>query len=220
MNPTVPLPGLPVAHAVRNGAAILADHVALSHDERLLRRRRLVSQGGLAFLVDLPQTVTLQQGQALELADGRLIGVLAAPEALVQVQGDLPRLAWHIGNRHTPCQIGIGCLIVRAERVMEAMLRGLGATLTPLSAPFFPEGGAYGPAHGQGHGHGHQQGPGHQMGPGHQQGQGHQQGPGHQQGQGDQQGYANQQWPANQHANQHGHQHANQHGHQRGQGQS
>jgi len=147
---------LPLVHAIRLAPVddALADTIALTHDERLVRRRRLVGAGGLAVMVDLPRMTALAPGDALDLGDGRLVGIIAAPEALVEVRGDLPRLAWHIGNRHTPCQIGPDCLIVRAERVMEAMLRGLGASLTPLQAPFFPEGGAYGPAHGGAHQHG------------------------------------------------------------------
>lgn len=147
---------LPLVQAIRTGPSSgpFADTISLTHEERLVRRRRLVGAGGLAVLVDLPRMTALAPGDALDLGDGRLIGVLAAPEALVEVRGDLPRLAWHIGNRHAPCQIGPDCLIVRAERVMEAMLQGLGAELKPVLAPFFPEGGAYGPAHGGGHEHG------------------------------------------------------------------
>ena len=130
-------------------SAVPYDVVALTHDERVLRRRRLVTAHGEAFLVDLPRTVRLEQGDAFELADGRLVEVVAAEERLLEVRGaDLPRLAWHIGNRHAPCEIGVGALLVPADPVMRRMLEGLGAEVVEVSRPFDPEGGAY-----EGHGH-------------------------------------------------------------------
>lgn len=131
-----------------------ADRVMLDHEARLLRRRRLVAEGGLAFLVDLEAVTGLQGGDALVLADGRHVAVEAAAEPLLAVEGaDLARLAWHIGNRHAPCQIGPVRLLVRADPVMARMLAALGARVTPVMAPFQPEGGAYG--HGRTMGHDH-----------------------------------------------------------------
>jgi urease accessory protein len=86
---------------------------------------------------------------------GRLIEVAAADEALVEVRGDLARLAWHIGNRHTPCQIDADRLVIRQDHVLEAMLAGLGAALDRVTGPFLPEGGAYGLGRPMGHDHGH-----------------------------------------------------------------
>jgi urease accessory protein len=125
-----------------------ADRLVLTHEERLVRRRRLVTEGGLAFMVDFADLVALVPGELLILSDGRAVQVLAAAERLLRVTGDLPRLAWHIGNRHAPCQVTGDALIVRDEPTMARMLLGLGASVTPLIAPFSPEGGAYGHAHG------------------------------------------------------------------------
>ena len=153
---------LPKAHDVhRKGHwADAADSVTLAYDERILRRRRLVTAGGTAVLVDLPETTSLNHGDALELSDGRLVEVVAAAEPVLVVTGDLPRIAWHIGNRHTPCQIEDDRLVIRDDHVLKAMLVQLGGTVTHAMEPFTPEGGAYG--HGRtmghdhgGHGHGH-----------------------------------------------------------------
>lgn len=133
------------------------DEVLLDYEARFLRRKRLVCVSGAGFLVDLPETVSLDDGDAFRLADGRLVAVKAAPEPVLQVTGDLPRLAWHIGNRHTPCQIGADRLVIRADHVLEAMLRQLGAQVTAGQAPFTPEGGAYGHGRTMGHDHGHSQ---------------------------------------------------------------
>lgn len=131
-----------------------SDTVTLSYDDRFFRRRKLVSDAGKRFVLDMPQTVSLDAGDALELPDGTLVEVAAAPEALYAVTGDnLPRLAWHIGNRHTPCQIGEGRLLIQRDKVIGHMLEHLGATVTEVTEPFTPEGGAYG--HGRTHAHEH-----------------------------------------------------------------
>ena len=129
------------------------DHVVLDYDARLIRRKRLETAGGSSFMVDLPETVSLNEGDAFELIDGRIIEVRAAIEPVVIITGDLPRLAWHIGNRHTPCEVTKTHLVIRRDPVLENMLRGLGANLAMQIAPFRPEGGAYGFGRTFGHRH-------------------------------------------------------------------
>jgi urease accessory protein len=147
---------LPRAHGVQRGAANDADdYVSLDYEGRFLRRKRLESAAGRAFLVDLPEATSLDEGDRLELSDGGHIAVRAAPEALLQVTGPgLARLAWHIGNRHSPCRIEADRLLIREDHVLADMLVRLGATVVPLTAPFQPEGGAYGHGRTLGHAHG------------------------------------------------------------------
>ena len=132
-----------------------AARAVLSYDDRFLRRKRIDCEGGASVLVDLTETVSLEAGDALQTDDGRLIEIAAAEEPVVEVRGPmLARLAWHIGNRHTPCQVADDHLIIRRDHVLEAMLTQLDATLTPVLAPFRPEGGAYGHGRTLGHDHG------------------------------------------------------------------
>lgn len=147
------MPDLPLAQMVVHDHTAPADHVTLTFDDRFLRRKVLTSDGGMAFLVDLGQTTSVNGGDAFVLADGRRVGVKPAPEALLEVRGDMTRLAWHIGNRHTPCQIEPGRLLIQTNHVMADMLDKLGATVREVTEPFTPEGGAYG--HGRTHGHSH-----------------------------------------------------------------
>jgi len=130
-----------------------SDRLVLDYEGRFLRRKRLELASGVAVLIDLPETVSLAAGDALESDDGRMIEIAAAPEPLLKVTGDLTRLAWHIGNRHTPCQVAGDHLLIRADHVLADMLGHLGAGVEPVTAPFTPEGGAYG--HGRTHGHDH-----------------------------------------------------------------
>ena len=131
-----------------------ADTVTLDYEARFLRRKRLISDAGEPFLVELAETQSLSQGEGFRLDDGRIIAVIAAAEPLLAVRhGNLARIAWHVGNRHTPCQIADDHILIREDKVLQAMLEGLGASVTRASAPFKPEGGAYG--HGRTHGHEH-----------------------------------------------------------------
>ena len=139
-----------------------ADTVVLDFDDRHRRRMAMTGTRGLAFLLDLESAVALRGGDALVLEDGRLIEVVAAPEPLLEIKAADPqhliRLAWHLGNRHLPTQIMPKGLRIRRDHVIEAMVRGLGARVVEIEAPFDPEGGAYSggqehahEAHGQAH---------------------------------------------------------------------
>ncbi len=133
--------------------------VTLDHDGRWRRRAALATDDGLPFLLDLAEAAELPEGAALRLEDGRHVRVRAAPEPLAAVAAETPqtlaRLAWHLGNRHLPVVIEAGRLLIRRDHVIEAMLAGLGATVTPVTAPFTPEGGAYGRGRTHAHHHGH-----------------------------------------------------------------
>ena len=132
------------------------DTITLDEDRRHRRRLRLTSDGGIAFLLDLPHAVLLHHGAGLRLSDGRVIEVRAAPEPLLEVTGrdagHLVALAWQIGNRHLAADISAARIRIRRDPVIAAMLEGLGARVAEIEAPFRPEGGAYGGAH-QGHHH-------------------------------------------------------------------
>ena len=128
--------------------------VTLDYEERFLRRKRLVTDSGEPFLVELPETVSLTATDGFLLDDNRVVAIKAKPESLFKVKHtNLPRIAWHIGNRHTPCQVERDHLLIQEDHVMEDLLHLLGADIEKLQAPFIPEGGAYG--HGRTHNHAH-----------------------------------------------------------------
>jgi len=142
-----------IIHRKGQWSAAPKHKLLLDYEGRFLRRKTVSTEDGADILIDLAETVSLNHGDALELTFGDLVEVSAAPEPLLKVTGDLVRLAWHIGNRHTPCQIEADHLLIRADHVMADMLAKLGAEARPLIAPFTPEGGAYG--HGRTHSHAH-----------------------------------------------------------------
>jgi urease accessory protein len=139
-----------------------ADTVVLDFDDRHRRRMAMTGTRGLEFLLDLENAVALRGGDALVLEDGRLIEVVAAAEPLVEIRGADPlhlvRVAWHLGNRHLPTQIMPKGLRIRRDHVIEAMVKGLGARIIEIEAPFDPEGGAYASSHAhasEAHAHAH-----------------------------------------------------------------
>ncbi len=149
---TAPLQTARAYHGHAHGTP--ADHVALTYEDRFLRRKVLTLASGQQVLVDLPQTTSLDHGGVLIASDGSEILIQAAPEDLLEVTGEsLHRIAWHIGNRHTPCQIEADRLLIQVNHVMADMLAKIGATTRQVTEPFTPEGGAYG--HGRTHGHDH-----------------------------------------------------------------
>ena len=154
----MPITSLPISqkiHAAGTWSGAIAT-CALSYDSRFFRRKKLTVDSGWSFIADFEHTVSLNHGEALELNDGRLVEITAAPEDLLAVSGgDLPRLAWHIGNRHTPCQIEAERLLIQADPVIAHMLDHLGARTSPVTEPFTPEGGAYGHGRTHSHDHGH-----------------------------------------------------------------
>jgi urease accessory protein len=139
-----------------------ADTVVLDFDDRHRRRMAMTGTRGLEFLLDLENAVALRGGDALVLEDGRLIEVVAAAEPLIEIRGADPlhlvRIAWHLGNRHLPTQIMPKGLRIRRDHVIEAMVKGLGARIIEIEAPFDPEGGAYASSHAhapEAHAHAH-----------------------------------------------------------------
>ncbi|SMC53708.1 urease accessory protein [Fulvimarina manganoxydans] len=128
-----------------------ADTITLDEQARHRRRMAMVSDGGIAFLLDLAEAVLIRDGDAILLSDGRHVEVKARPESLLEVRGrnggHLVALAWQIGNRHLPAELHEDRIVIRKDRVIAEMLEGLGARLTVVEASFDPEGGAYGDRH-------------------------------------------------------------------------
>lgn len=148
----------------------VTDTVILDHQARHRRRIVMTGEKGTQFLLDLDKASVLDHGDALKLEDGRLVQVEAAPEKLIEVRTSSPlrllKAAWHLGNRHVPAEITEEAIYFAEDHVLLEMVRGLGASATPVVRPFRPEKGAYeaAEAHGHGghehaghddHGHGH-----------------------------------------------------------------
>lgn len=128
-----------------------ADTITLDETARFRRRFKFTSDSGIEFLLDLPEARLLRHGEGIELENGKIIEVIAQPEALYEITAKNTRhllsLAWQIGNRHLAAQISEDKILIRQDHVIKDMLEGLGASVAEIEASFDPEGGAYAKGH-------------------------------------------------------------------------
>lgn len=131
------------------------DRVLIDFDRRFRRRIVLTTEGGRAILIDQPHAVRLRDGDGLVVEAG-VVRVAAQPEELMEIHahedGELVRIAWHLGNRHLPVQLLGDRIRIRSDHVIGEMVEGLGGHVDVIQAPFDPEAGAYS---GGGHHHHH-----------------------------------------------------------------
>ena len=121
------------------------DIISLSYDERFIRRKKIISDSGLEFLVNLDETKSLNENQAFRLESGKLILIKFKKEELIEIRGDhLMHLIWHIGNRHMPCQIETARILIQNDPIIKDMVIKLGGKVKAVFETFNPEGGAYG----------------------------------------------------------------------------
>lgn len=161
------------ATSVIRKAAVKQDKVVemltLDHEDRNRRRVALKGDGGLDILLDLDKPTALNDGDAVKLEDGRLVLIKAAPQSLLEIRAENPlrlmRVAWHIGNRHTPAEITADAIYIESDHVLAEMIRGQGCAMSEVERPFQPERGAY--DHGHDHGHDHHGHDHHDHGHGH-----------------------------------------------------
>ncbi|KWE84560.1 urease accessory protein UreE [Burkholderia territorii] len=146
-----------IAPNVKLAASLVARAPALTlaYDARCKSRLAATLDTGEDVAVLLPRGTVLRDGDVLVADDGALVRVAAAHETVLLVRAadalTLMRAAYHLGNRHTPVEIGDGYLKLEADPVLADMLRRLGTQVEETSAPFQPEAGAYGGGHKHGH---------------------------------------------------------------------
>ena len=131
-----------------------SERLILTFELRYKCRLRTRTESGEDVGLFMQRGTVLRDGDKLLADDGRIVEVLAAPEALQEARAADPLLlmrgAYHLGNRHVAVQLGTGWLRFAADHVLRDMVAGLGLPVTEIVAPFQPESGAYG--HGHTHG--------------------------------------------------------------------
>jgi len=111
-------------------------------------KTRLVSGEEVGLM--LPRGDILRGGDLVTASDGRVIEVIAEPEKLLHIESrELVKVAYHLGNRHVPVQVGENFLRIAEDHVLEEMVRNLGAKVSHVDAAFEPEAGAYAGGHHQ-----------------------------------------------------------------------
>jgi urease accessory protein len=139
-------------------AAVLvkrAPTLTLDFDARRKSRLAATLDNGEEVALVLPRGTVLRDGDVLVAQDGALVRVVAAAEAVLMVTArdglTLTRAAYHLGNRHTPVEVGADYLKLEYDPVLADMLKRIGAMVEQVTLPFQPESGAYGGGHKHGH---------------------------------------------------------------------
>ena len=141
-----------------------AARIELDWDTRSKSRFDATDSAGRHLGVFLSRGSVVRGGDVLVAEDGSLVHVQAAPQPVLRVTPcaqhgtalDLPRAAYHLGNRHVALEVRADHLQLEPDSVLADMLRAMHLIVTELQAPFEPEGGAYAPGGHAHHGHEHQ----------------------------------------------------------------
>ena len=179
---------LEVSKLIAQGAGLAqvllkrAHTVELDWDVRQKSRFDTTDSAGRHIGVFLPRGTLVRGGDILVAADGSLIRVIAAPQAVLRITPcpqhgtpfDLVRAAYHLGNRHVQIELKSDHLKIEPDHVLADMLRAMHLIVKPSEEGFEPEGGAYAAGgHGHDHSHGHEHGHKHGHEHGHSHGHGH-----------------------------------------------
>jgi urease accessory protein len=140
--------------------------VDLDWDMRSKSRFDAADSAGRHLGIFLPRGQVIRGGDVLVTEDGSLVRVIAAPQPVLRVTActvhgtplDLPRAAYHLGNRHVALEVQADCLQLEPDPVLAKMLRAMHLIVAEVNAPFEPEAGAYaqgGHSHDHAHDHDH-----------------------------------------------------------------
>lgn len=134
----------------------ITDSLTLPFDLRQKSRQRVTLGSGRAAALMMERGLVLRGNDRLAGEGSDVVLVIAAKEQVSTVASEdlrlLARVAYHLGNRHIPVEVGHGYLRYQHDHVLDHMVGELGLSARIEAAAFEPEGGAYG-AHGHGHSH-------------------------------------------------------------------
>jgi urease accessory protein len=137
----------------------VSDTLILDFDKRQTKQGFFFTGKGTCIELDFAEPPALATDDALVLDDGALIEIVADAEPLIEARipdaAALARMAWRLGDRHVPVQIFANRLRVRRNAEVEALLAGVAAKVTPLTAPFEADGASTHAGHDHHHDHHH-----------------------------------------------------------------
>lgn len=120
--------------------------VSLDFQTRSKSRGKALGSDGNEVAWFLERGHVMSDGELLVAEDGTKIQVIAAPEAVSEVQASgstLVEAAYHLGNRHLAVEVGENWLRYQQDHVIDDMIHSLGLHPKHINAPFHPLSGAY-----------------------------------------------------------------------------
>ena len=123
----------------------ITDQISLTYEERFIRRKKLITDKGVEFLVNLKEAKNIDENQFFELDNGKLIKIVSKKENLIEVTGDnINKIIWHLGNRHVQVEIKNNKVLIEDDPIILDMILKLNGNVKKVFEKFNPEGGAYG----------------------------------------------------------------------------
>lgn len=123
----------------------ITDEISLTYEERFIRRKKLITDKGIEFLVNLKEVKNIEENQFFELDNGKLIKIVSKKENLIEITGDnINKIIWHLGNRHVQVEIKNNKLLIKDDPIILDMILKLNGNVRKVLEKFNPEGGAYG----------------------------------------------------------------------------
>jgi urease accessory protein len=139
-----------IAKPTAQEARAIIDRVALTWEQRQRSRQKLLTRQGCEIALALPTGTRLQAGDLLPAPEGWIEVELASEDVLVVRPRSLQEtafVAYQIGNRHLPLEIGDHGLTTLYEPVLEIYLGQQGIAVERLRLPFTPVSAAPGHRH-------------------------------------------------------------------------
>ena len=129
--------------------------LTLTFNQRQKSRLRTRLEDGEDVGLMLARGRILRDGDLLGSTEGRVIMVKAADENVSTAHTKevtlFAKACYHLGNRHTPLQIGDNWVRYQQDHVLDELVDSLGLDVVHESAPFEPEAGAYHGSHAHSH---------------------------------------------------------------------
>ena len=123
----------------------ITDQISLTYEERFIRRKKLISDKGVEFLVNLKEAKNIDENQFFELDNGKLIKIVSKKENLIEITGgNINKIIWHLGNRHVQVEIKNNKVFIEDDPIILDMILKLNGNVKKVFEKFNPEGGAYG----------------------------------------------------------------------------
>jgi urease accessory protein len=133
------------------GASPIIDRIALTWEQRQKSRQKLLTAQGQEVALALPTGTRLHAGDLLPTAEGWIEVQLAPEDVLLIWPRSLQEtafVAYQIGNRHLPLEIGDQGLKTLYESTLETYLGQQGIPVERAQLPFSPVSALLGHQHG------------------------------------------------------------------------
>jgi urease accessory protein len=130
-----------IARPTAQKAHAIIDRVALTWEQRHKSRQKLVTRQGCEIALALPTGTRLQGGDLLAVPGGWIAVELAFEDVLLVRPRSLQEIAfvaYEIGNRHLPLEIGEHWLKTLYEPVLETYFMQQSVAVERAQLPFTP----------------------------------------------------------------------------------